>query len=207
MKRRTFYDALGLDPAATQDEIEARFRELARTHRPDRSVSEAWMEIAQAYSTLHDPGKRAGYDAHEFRHGLWTVTCVNEASLPEVTSHLTYWCFCILRLDGTAVCDRRSLITQAYHDLPNPYGYTQGDNWDTFLDVVSDGLSELPQKRITIVWTDVQNMLVGGLPDLLTAYSVFEDLAERLSAATTAERKHLITLFAGTGANFPAIPR
>ncbi len=72
-KHRDFYRRLGLTPGATQDQVHARFRELARTYHPDR-VQEAHLkplrrELAEIYSCLQeahdvlvDPERRAEYD-------------------------------------------------------------------------------------------------------------------------------------------------
>ncbi len=66
MAKRDYYDVLGLPRSASQDEIKAAFRRLARQYHPDVSqepnAEEHFKEINEAYSVLSDSDKRAAYD-------------------------------------------------------------------------------------------------------------------------------------------------
>lgn len=66
-QNKDFYSALGVGENATQDEIKAAFRKLAKKYHPDRNkgsnASEAkFKELSEAYDTLSDPSKRTEYD-------------------------------------------------------------------------------------------------------------------------------------------------
>lgn len=61
------YELLGVDRAATQDEIKAAFRKLAQKHHPDRNpddpdAAQRFKEINAAYQILSDPKKREMFD-------------------------------------------------------------------------------------------------------------------------------------------------
>lgn len=58
-----YYDILGVSKEATQEEIKKSYRKLSKEHHPDKGGDEEkFKEIAEAYSTLSDPKKRAEYD-------------------------------------------------------------------------------------------------------------------------------------------------
>ena len=66
MSNRDFYEILGVGRNATNDEIKAAFRKLARQYHPDVSkepdAEEKFKEINEAYGVLSDADKRARYD-------------------------------------------------------------------------------------------------------------------------------------------------
>jgi molecular chaperone DnaJ len=63
---RDYYEILGLQRGASQDEIKAAFRKLARQYHPDVSkepdAEEKFKEINEAYGVLSDDQKRGQYD-------------------------------------------------------------------------------------------------------------------------------------------------
>jgi len=65
---KDFYDVLGVNEDASQEEIKKKYRKLARKHHPDRNpddpnAEEKFKEIQKAYSVLSDEEKREQYDA------------------------------------------------------------------------------------------------------------------------------------------------
>ena len=66
MKYKDYYQIMGLNRDATQDEIKRVHRKLARKYHPDVSKDpdgEAkFKEVGEAYEVLKDPEKRAAYD-------------------------------------------------------------------------------------------------------------------------------------------------
>jgi len=61
-----YYDTLGIGRNASDDEIKAAFRKLARQYHPDvnkeEGAEEKFKEINEAYGVLSDKDKRARYD-------------------------------------------------------------------------------------------------------------------------------------------------
>jgi molecular chaperone DnaJ len=60
---KNYYETLGVDKKATQDEVKKAFRKLAQKHHPDKGGDEAkFKEITEAYSILSDEKRRKEYD-------------------------------------------------------------------------------------------------------------------------------------------------
>jgi len=72
---RDYYEILGVDENATQEDIKKAFRELAKTHHPDKGGDEQrFKEINEAYETLSDPNKRIAYSSkHDFNPLEWQM--------------------------------------------------------------------------------------------------------------------------------------
>jgi curved DNA-binding protein len=63
-----YYEILGVNESASQDDIKRAYKKLAMKHHPDRGGDEKkFQEISQAYDTIGDPTKRQAYD-HERLH-------------------------------------------------------------------------------------------------------------------------------------------
>jgi curved DNA-binding protein CbpA len=64
--KRDYYEVLGLDRSASEEEIKKAFRKLAFKYHPDRNkedgAEEKFKEINEAYEVLSDPERRAIYD-------------------------------------------------------------------------------------------------------------------------------------------------
>ena len=69
--KRDYYEVLGLEKGASEDQIKSAFRKMAMKYHPDRnpgdkSAEEKFKEINEAYSILSDPDKKAKYDRFGF---------------------------------------------------------------------------------------------------------------------------------------------
>ena len=69
--KRDYYEVLGVDKNASEDEIKKAYRKIAIKYHPDRNpgdknAEEKFKEAAEAYDVLHDPQKRQQYDQFGF---------------------------------------------------------------------------------------------------------------------------------------------
>ena len=67
MSKRDYYEVLGLERQANEQQIKSAYRKLALKFHPDRNpgdhkAEEAFKEAAEAYAVLADPQKRGMYD-------------------------------------------------------------------------------------------------------------------------------------------------
>ena len=69
MSKRDFYEVLGVNRDAADDEIKKAYRKLAMKFHPDRNpdnkeAEEKFKEAKEAYEMLSDPQKKAAYDRY-----------------------------------------------------------------------------------------------------------------------------------------------
>ncbi len=62
---KDYYQILGVDKKASQDDIKKAFRKLAHKHHPDKGGDDAtFKEVTEAYAILGDEKKRREYDTY-----------------------------------------------------------------------------------------------------------------------------------------------
>lgn len=71
MAKRDYYEVLGLQKGASEDDIKKAYRKLAVKYHPDRNpgdkeAEEKFREATEAYEVLSDDKKRPLYDQYGF---------------------------------------------------------------------------------------------------------------------------------------------
>jgi molecular chaperone DnaJ len=88
-----YYEVLGLDKSASQDDIKKAYRKLALQYHPDRNpeneeAEAKFKQVNEAHSVLSDPGKRSSYDRFGVRDQNSRQTSDYYPDIEEILNHI-----------------------------------------------------------------------------------------------------------------------
>jgi len=139
------------------------------------------------------------------------ISCMDQAQALELTARLRTEGVVVYELDGSMVRDAVTFLAAARERLPlDPPSTNDRPNWDAFSDSLFGGIDlqgeATASTSFVVMWTHVENMLEGGLPDLLQVVSVFEQVSRQLRSPVDDEpRRSLSLVLVGEGRNFPRV--
>lgn len=98
MSKRDYYEVLGVDKNASEDELKKAYRKLAMKYHPDRNkgdeeAEKKFKEASEAYDVLREPEKRKRYD--QFGHsglnggGFGGASDFGGANFEDIFSHFS----------------------------------------------------------------------------------------------------------------------
>ena len=111
------------------------------------------------------------------------VNCVAQVDLLKLEEVLHGAGFHVIGLDGKLVRDKASFLAQAEVDLPQVAGMRPG-NWDALADYVWNGLHELGEEQVALLWTDADQTVHGDLQDFLDVLQVLTGVAAGIQPTT-----------------------
>lgn len=123
MAKRDYYEVLGLQKGATEDEIKKAYRKLAVKYHPDRNpddkeAAEKFREATEAYEVLSDSEKRPLYDQYGFAG-----------------------------VDGMGGGGAGAQYSHAFHDFSDLFGGAAGGFGDIFDNIFGGGSSRSSRRR------------------------------------------------------------
>jgi DnaJ-class molecular chaperone len=133
--KKNYYDILGVNKSASQEDIKKAYRNLSKKYHPDRNGGDdsKFKEINEAYDTLGDETKRKEYDNPNIFGGFhgfgadkggftWTWNVHNTRQMPQnIETHIE-----ISLTEAYYGCNRNIRIGSKVFNVDIPKGVTTG---------------------------------------------------------------------------------
>ncbi|MCX7748961.1 MAG: barstar family protein [Clostridia bacterium] len=132
------------------------------------------------------------------------INLINENNLNELLIDLSSQDFEVLEIDGDCIYDSKTFFKAVKDSLPFDPPISGKVNWDAFSDSLWEGIMNLENQKVAIVWTKAENMLNYGLGGLIDAIRALTDVSTSLynDAENDKERVTLTIFLIGKGNNF-----
>jgi hypothetical protein len=111
------------------------------------------------------------------------VNCVAQVDLLQLEEVLHRSGYSVIGLDGKLVRDKASFLAQAEVDLPKVDGMRPG-NWDALADYLWNGLQQLGEEQVALLWTDADQTVHGNLQDFVDVLLVLTGVATGIQPIT-----------------------
>jgi hypothetical protein len=104
----------------------------------------------------------------------------------------------VRQLNGALITDAASLMAAFEALLGRSFA---SGGWDALRDVLPEIVGRSPTGHSCLVWDHVENMLEGGLPDLVSVLLLLVEASRDLAR----RERRFVTFLIGDGPNFPPL--
>ncbi len=114
---------------------------------------------------------------------MYKYNVINNDQYPTILAELKREGYLIYELDTFGIVDIKTIYGQLIELLPIGIPLSGNVHWDAFLDSAWEGLTEQPNKEITLIWHGSECILNKKLSDFLIVFETLCDLSTQLAKA------------------------
>ena len=147
--------------------------------------------------------------AYQITNALWPTSCACADDRDSIKTVLVTSGFAIFELPDDQISDIEGFFRAVVQVVPAdpPLPLSGRLIADAFVESVWEGFRLLGVDKVAILWKNADNMLNGGLQDLITISDLLQEIARTLRGTGGGRLPHFtihLILF-GTGPNFPEV--
>jgi hypothetical protein len=130
--------------------------------------------------------------------GLAVINLVSATDRDALVRLLGSHGFYTIDFEGRRVHDKESFLRAASEQL---LGGGTSNNWTSFADLWRSVIWDLDVGLSALIWTGAEQMLQGGLADLIDALDILTGVSRELYA----RNRTVVTFLVGNNVNFPPL--